>query len=225
MPPLPSIAQHLKLKYEYSIGTDVTAATILHFRYTGGPPVAADCLALATDLHGAFVTHLVPLMPSTNSITGAEVTDLSSSSAAQATYTATDAGTRSGSELGAAVAALTSWGIARRYRGGKPRSYWPFGTSSDLSSSQVWNSTFLTAIQGGVQLWLNDALGFSSGSTSLTALSNVSYYSGFTSVQNPITHRWRNVPTLRVAPVTDDIVTFSHGPKLASQRRRNLRRS
>lgn len=224
MPPLPSIANTIRVKYEWDVGSDLSAVTILHFRYTGGPPVAADALALATDLHGAAVTHLIPLLGTNSSLLACEVTDLSGPSAAQATFASTVTGTRSGTTQGAAVAALTSWGILRRYRGGKPRSYWPFGTGSDLATLQTWNSTFLTAIQGGVQLWLNEALTFASGTVTLAALVSISYYNGFTVVTNPITGRARNVPKLRVAPVSDDIVTFSHGPKLATQRRRNQRR-
>jgi len=51
---------------------------------------------------------------------------------------------------------------------------------------------------------------------------NVSYYAGNTPVQNPITHRWRNVPNPRGAPVVDPIIGYTPENGIGSQRRRNV---
>lgn len=225
MPALPPVANTLKIKIGWTIGSDINAVTILHARYSGGPPSATDAVNLATSIHGFVAARFRPLVGVHNDLASVEVTDLSSSSGAQGIFNTTLAGTRAGGDLGAATAALTSWIILRRYRGGKPRSYWPFGVTTDLTSPTQWTGAFTTAMQTAVQLFYNDMLTATSGTTAITALVNVSYYSGFTAVQNVITGRWRNVPKVRTGAIpTDILVSFTSPTKLASQRRRNLQR-
>jgi hypothetical protein len=64
-------------------------------------------------------------------------------------------------------------------------------------------------------------IGSTAGSTTITEHVNVSYYSGFTAVENPITHRWKNVSNPRSTPVVDNIQSWAIAGHVASQRRRN----
>lgn len=226
MPPLPVVPATLKVKIGWNVGADVAAVTILHAKYTGGPPMPADTLALATDFHASIVSRFGALYNPTVALEYVEVTDLASSVGAQSTYTATHVGTRSGGPLAAATAVLVSWIIVRRYRGGKPRSYFPFFSDTDLASDLSWVSGSVTAMETAVQLFYDDLVTFTSGSTVITQLVQVSYYQGFTSVTNPITGRTKDVAKLRVGgPITDALVSLTVSPRPASQRRRNLQRA
>jgi hypothetical protein len=50
---------------------------------------------------------------------------------------------------GAAVAALTNFKVARRYRGGKPRLYVPFFVAADLRPGLTWSESALEAGTAG----------------------------------------------------------------------------
>jgi hypothetical protein len=116
--------------------------------------------------------------------------------------------------------------VLRRYRGGKPRSYWPFGTYSDLANPSQWSTTYITAVTTAMDAFLAHMLAITESGTSLTSQVNVSLYSGFTSVENPVTHRWRNIPTYRTGTIpVDDIVSYSINAKPGTQRRRALHSS
>jgi hypothetical protein len=225
VPALPAVPQTVKLKVDWKVGGDLNAVTILHAHYTGGPLLPADTLHFATATHAAIVAQFGGIFNPSVSLEGVECTDLSSSSGAQSTYSATHAGTRAGGPLGPATCVLTSWIITRRYRGGKPRSYWPFFSDNDLAADLSWMAGSVTAMQTATQLFYNDMVAITSGTAAIDYLSSVSYYSGFTSVLNPITGRTKDVSKLRTAgPVVDKIVSFATNPRPASQRRRNLQR-
>jgi hypothetical protein len=116
---------------------------------------------------------------------------------------------------------LVNFLITRRYRGGKPRWYLPWGGGGDLTSRQEWTAGFITNVTSAISAIRTGFIGASSGSTSVSNQVNVSYYSGFTAVENPITHRWRNVPTLRATPAVGVIESYSVAGLVSSQRRRN----
>jgi hypothetical protein len=159
------------------------------------------------------------------SLLGIKIVDLTSDTASEGEFLTTHAGTRGSAFLGAGTAALVNMPISRRYRGGKPRSYWPFGVQGDLQTPNTWNSSFLTAVLGGLETYLGGIEGIVEGSTTLGTLVSISYYHGFTAVENPITGRTRDVPLVRTAAITPDVVTgLVPSTKVASQRRRNLQK-
>jgi hypothetical protein len=119
------------------------------------------------------------------------------------------------------VAVLVNYLISRRYRGGKPRAYLPWGDAGQLTSRQSWSGTFVTAVDSAFSTFYAAVIGLSAGSTTITDHVNVSYYDGFTVVTDPVTHRARNVPTLRGTPIVDVILSFAANPRPGSQRRRN----
>lgn len=220
MPALPVVPGVCRIDVGWQVGTDLTAADRLFFSYTGGSPSSADCLAAATDIHGYAVTHLVPLLSEVMYLNDVRVTDMASVSGGDATYTDPVAGTRSVPGLSAQVCALVAYTIGRRYRGGKPRSYFPFGVSTDLGGEQIWSDAFVTAVNTGLGDWLGQIIDHAWGAPLIDAHVNVSYYSGFTSAQNPVTKRWRNIPTPRAVPVVDGILGFACDKLLGTQRRR-----
>ena len=134
-----------------------------------------------------------------------------------------------GNSLNAALirtAFLGSMKIARRYRGGKPRTYLPIGGAGKLQDAQTWTSAFVADIQAALNQIIADIAVTASGGCALGNLVNVSYYEGFVSSQNPITLRWRTIPKQRTAgPLVDPVTSWVAETRIGSQRRRNLRGS
>lgn len=220
MPALPPVAQVVKLAFPFSIGTDLTARTAWHFEYTGGPPTDAELATFCSDVFADIATDLLAVTPTWVSYLGVEATDLSSPTSAVAEVTGTHTGTRSTTELSAATAVLVNMPIARRYRGGKPRGYWPLLGGSDLSSPQQWTSGAVTAAAGALETFLGHIYGHLVGSITAWTLVNVSYYSGFTNVAYGVPTKYRRVPTPRVTPVVDAVQGLLVNPRPGTQRRR-----
>lgn len=226
MPSLPPVAAMFRLDMGFRSGADVDMLCRWHLSYTGGPPTDANCNTLAQDIMAAAITHLIPLMEGSNAIESMTLTDLSSDTAAQGSYTEETFGSRTTTQVPAGVAVLVNLPISRRYRGGKPRSYFPFLGGSDLATPQTWTSSAQTAVAGGLEAFLGAIEGLTAGTTAIGTLYSVSYYQGFTTVLNPVSGRTRDVPKLRTGgPVTDLITAINPSIKVGSQRRRNLNRS
>lgn len=192
----------------------------MYFRYSGGPPAPTDAVALAADIYTAAAA-MDSLWSPTTQLTGVEVTDLSSATGAQGLHAASTAGIRAGTDLAGGTALVVGYVITRRYRGGKPRNYFPWFTSSDLTTRQQWAAGDLTDCDSRLTTFFAAVIGSSSGTTDITEHVNVSYYDGFTVVTSPTTGRARNVPKLRSSPVVDVISSFGARPTPGSQRRRN----
>lgn len=223
MPSPPVAPNVLRVRFGFTVGEDVNALSALHFKWSGTAPTAAACAAIASDMQGDFATFAEPLMDESTKLTSTIVQDLTSSTGAEGEFTGTDAGTRSGDELPAEAAALWNHRISRRYRGGKPRSYWPFGVESDLEDRQTWASAFVSAVETGWGTFLTNVAGRPShDGVVVGALCSLSIYEGFTVVTNPITGRARNVPTYRSSAIIDPIVSGSLNIRVGSQRRRQL---
>jgi hypothetical protein len=220
MPALPNVANVLRADVLWTIGADSSASTRQFFRYSGGAPNSTDATAYAADIYG-LVAAMIGLYTSTTVLSGVRVTDLSSASGGQGVHAQATAGNRGTGELPGATCVLVNELISRRYRGGKPRSYWPFGAQTDLNTPQTWSSTLLTTVDSDLATFYAGVIGLAEGSSTITDHVNVSYYNGFTVVTNPVTHRSRNVPTLRTTPVVDVITSFGAATRIAAQRRRN----
>lgn len=105
-----------------------------YLAYNGGPPVLADTNALAAEVQSSWSSHMVGAINTAVSLTGIEVTDMSSETGVQTATTPAIAGTRSGASLPDDVAANFSFKIGRRYRGGHPKIFLPFGSYEDISA-------------------------------------------------------------------------------------------
>lgn len=220
MPSLPVVPNVVRVQLHWKDDADLAVYTDLHFRYSGTAPSAADALVLATALY-TDAAGMCVLLDDNSALTGVRVTDLSSSTGGDATYSANTNGTNGHDILPGGVCALVNFHISRRYRGGKPRAYLPLGNASDLVSRQAWTGTFVTDVNTDYGNFQTAAIGTTGGGTTLTQQVSVSYYSGFTVVVSGITHRARNVPTLRATPVVDQIISFAASARPGSQRRRN----
>jgi hypothetical protein len=220
---LPFVAGALR-KVDKFLFNDTTVGIVRTFcSYTGAPPIVADLLALGTLLGAGFTADLAPEMGSNVSYASTEITDLSSATAAQATSEFVGlVGSEGGATLPAAACFMVNGGIARRYRGGHQKSFIPFGTQTDLLTDQEWE---VASADGFLASWaaFQNIIPINAWAGSgIVENCNVSYYEGFTSVQNPVTLRWRNIPKLRVTPIVDVLQTYSYSPLVRFQTRRGI---
>lgn len=206
MPPLPPVTDVIKASLNWQLDDNLTAESILHFQYSGGAPSSSDCSALGADIQASAVTNLKALLSTVNKIGPCVVLDLGSSTGAQGLGGTATAGTRSGNGNPASTSVVMGHHIARRYRGGKPRTYLPILNSADLASTGTWQSSVLTTVGTDWAAFITTALAATSGSTTLTNFVNVSYFHG---------------GTLRTTPVVDTISASTPRPRIGTQRRRN----
>lgn len=224
MPPLPDHANVLRVKFGWQFNDGATPSSSLHFLYAGPAPSDAECASISGVIIASAVTNLVPVLGTDKDLASVLVQDLSSPTAGVGETAELTTGTASGGELPASVCALMNLVISRRYRGGKPRVYWPFGTASNLDTDGLWDTGPLAGFQEAVQLLVDDVFAISGGGFSISNLVSVSNYAGFTPVTNPITGRTRDVPTVRSAAIAPDIAgSFSFNKVPGSQRRRLVR--
>jgi len=211
----------LNVGLKFSYGSDSTIWVRQHWQYSGGPPTTANCVSLATSIYNQAVTDFIPILATTNSLTECFVYDLSSATAASGTYALSTVGTFSGGVLPAQTCALQNLTVARRYRGGKPRNYWPFGVGSSLATPQTWSPTMMTSLGANMTLYVNAVKALSAGTVTIIGLGNVSYYEGFTVITDPVTGRVSMKPKPRVGgPLAEPVTGWSFNPRPGSQRRR-----
>jgi hypothetical protein len=223
MPVPPDHPFVLRTRTFWKLGSDLNAQSRMHFAYTGTAPSDASCVTLATSAYASAVTNLVPLLGTESSLAGVEFTDLTSTSAGTGEHLHDTTGTRSGSDTPAGAAVLMNIQISRRYRGGKPRVYWPLGTASDIDTPTNWLSGSVSAFLAGVAQYIDDIIALTNAGTTLGPLVNISNYASFNTVGPDLEGRFKYPPKLRAVAISPDVFAgISINPRIASQRRRNL---
>lgn len=197
------------------------ANTIHYWSYSGGAPSAADCASFADQLVNNAQSAFAGLMPTVWGVDAAMVVDLASSTGREATSGTPWLGTATGAALAPASATLINHQIGRRYRGGKPRTYLPIGTAADIASAGVWSGAHITAAASAWGDWVSLFISATSGTTTITAIVNVSYYGPPNKLVTGSTGRVKTVSTMRTTPIVDGIVAHSVHQNVTSQRRRN----
>jgi hypothetical protein len=220
MPALPVVPNVIKVNVQWTDEGDPMAQTIHYFRYSGGPPSSANCASMAAAMVGYGSIDVAPVCLGSVGMNSAEVTDLASATGGQGTSGTPWLGTLTGTRHAPGSSYLVLHKIGRRYRGGKPRTYWPVGKAEDITAAGLWSSASAANVSAAWGSWVADVLTTGVGCT-LTQIVNVSYFKGFTVVTNPMTGRARNVPTVRASPVVDNILSHTVDQKIGSQRRRN----
>lgn len=222
MPALPAAPETIRVALVGKLDEDSDVVSRFYCRYfTGTPPASLNTAAAA--IATRWNTDLAAMFSLAYTLTEVDLEDLTSSTAPVGAAVTSHAGTRGGVGLSASACALLRFHIGRRYRGGHPRMYLAAGGSGDLFDRQTWTTAFLTALTtawttfiGHVLTDLNTAYGASDFQHV-----NLSYYQGFTNVTYPSGRTYPR-PTVRGAPVIDDVLSYTANPKVASQRRRNL---
>lgn len=203
MPALPPVASTLLCRLK-GVNGPTKWNNIFYIRYSGTQPTSADLTTLGGVVGNAWTTNLAPLANLNVSLTGVDLVDLTSPTAASASVTMSHAGTRAGPGFTAQVAMVGSWQANLRFRGGHFRNYWPFGVSTDVASIATWSTVFQTAAAAGLGAF-RTAINASTTGTATNQLVGVSYHTA---------HALR--PTPVVVPINAVAV---HG-RIDTQRRR-----
>lgn len=190
--------------------------------FSGGSPSNANMLTLAEGVAAAWNDTCGQHQSHNVTTTACDGIDLTTDSGAAATADVDYPGGADEAPVDNQVAGIVKYIIARRYRGGKPKMYIPgLGISGVLDNSH-WTTSFADAM-GTAFTDFDSAISLlSAGSTDLQEIVNVSFYKGFTPSQNPVTLRWRNIPTYRSEVIIDPVGAFTFDELFGSQKRRRV---
>lgn len=221
MPALPSVANVIRSGFRFGQPAgEALGKVALHFAFTGGPPSPANLVSIANDFMAATSTHLAPLMASEISWQDVTNTDLTSPTSAVGISThATVPGTRGSGDNPSPLCVYTNYDLSRRYRGGHPKSFWPFGVASDQGSFNDWSSSLITAVDAAVPAFIAECLASTHGGVALTDWVMVSYFHGATPFTEP-SGRVRMINTLRATPLVDSLTYGFAQSVYGVQRRR-----
>ncbi len=220
MPALPVVPKVIKTAFIFSDGVNTDIVSRVYLQYSGTPPSSTELNTFAGMCKSEWVAQLLGSLNQVLTLGRVHCVDLSSDLGAEGDWLGAEVGTATALPVPLDAAVVVSYPIARRYRGGHPRGYWPIGSADSLDSPQAWDSgdvaawsTAFASIFGGIEVdgW--------AGSGTIQHV-NVSYFSGFTVVTNPLTHRARNVPTVRATPLVDAITSYVARTRVGTQRRR-----
>jgi hypothetical protein len=222
VPALPSPGAVIKTNIQWSIKGDVQGETILFWSYTSGAPSATDLSTFAGDIVNAGSVEFQALCDNFTGMTACTARDLSSDMGNEATAGTPWVGTRGTELLSPATSAVVSHSISRHYRGGHPRTYLPVGISSDVATSGLWSTGFVSSVDTAWGTFVGGVLGASPyGSLAIAQLVNVSYFGPPNRTITGSTGRVRTVSTVRDTPIVDRITGHVTRRNIGSQRRRN----
>src|SRR5262245_23053982 len=176
----------------------------MFLQYTGNAPIAGDLNSISVQAGNAWNASFAGLVNTSAALTEVICQDLASDMGQQGNAVVNHVGTRAGALIPVNVACVLSWHIARRYRGGHPRSYAPFGVGADVSAGHLWNTGAQQAFQSGANAFLTAMNAITIGGSSYFLI-NVSYHTA---------HALRPVPT------RDPILSVSVDDRIDTQRRR-----
>lgn len=204
MPARPPVPHVVKEELLITNG-GVPAACILHVGYSSAPPLDSDLDTFNASLKAYFTGAWPTVMGVDVILQEIKLTDLSSDIGATSSVEVGVAGLEGADPAPASACQMVNWTIARRYRGGHPRTYFPPGNANNFADPSHWLDSQLAAMSDFVNGYVAAVTAKSFGTLDTTTPVNVSYFSG---------------NALRVAPVVDPITGFSLSNIIRTQRRR-----
>jgi len=204
VPPLPPVSNVIRVALTGNQGSGVWAN---HFfcDWTGTGPSIADLDLFCTAISVAWSSHLASHFVHDISLTGVEAVDLTSSTGAVGAWAGVVTGTGTGSIMGAQMCGVISLKIARRYKGGHPRTYLPCLLQSQLLDESHWTPSGIGVVANDYGLFIQASLSGSYTSFHPNNHLNISYY---------------HAGALRPTPVRDDIIGYVGVSKIGTIRRR-----
>lgn len=201
LPPVPGVAKVI-------VKQTLASVNVFNVLHVAGPTPSSwsggGLAGLASSIRSAWVTNVIPLQASAVTLTDVQCVDLSSDLGEEGTATGSTAGGLAGAPLPANVCVCWSWKIARRYRGGHPRTY-----IAGTHSSQVSNANTLTPGARTAHLAAATAL--------RTAINSIPVIGS--TARLVCVHYVRGKAVLPV-PLVSDVLSAAVDDRLDSQRRR-----
>lgn len=217
-PPLPAIPC-LRVRLDYTQGDSFLAGSRFYLSYAGSAPTAANCAAIAAGIASSWLGDVATIVDEAFTLSEVDVLDIATYTGLSGQANVSDAGTRSGTSLPAQVALNVEFDIARRYRGGKPRIFFPPGVAADLQTPGTWNSTYLGDVATAMSGFWPAIEAISVGAVGALNHVNLSYYQGFTNITNS-SGRTRAAPKYRATALVDNVEGYAAKSVLGSQKRR-----
>lgn len=204
MPTLPFVPGVAKIIVKQYIGSE-NMYNIFHADGGAGTGwTATELAALATAVRNAWQSNFCIYQTNVSGLTDVTAIDLASDTGPQSTVTSTTIGSLTGTPLSANAAACLSWKIARRYRGGHPRTYVGGATPAQLNGPNSWTSLVQSS-------WVTSGLALR------TAINGVTTSAG--NARMCTVHYYRNKALLAV-PLVSEITGLTVDSRVDSQRRR-----
>lgn len=177
MPALPPVPGVIRLRL-LGVSDGVPSGSRFFLRYTGGPPSNADVSSICGQFMTLWAAHILPLISAAYTLDQVVGEDLTSSTSASgaSTNAPVAGGNSAGSFVPDSVCAVLSWTIARRYRGGKPRTYLGPLRSSDFNDGRTLIASAALAFANAADLVLTNINTLTAGTTAVADLGTVSYY-------------------------------------------------
>lgn len=220
MPPLPVVAGVARYDFLQKVGDDLHVLNRIFMSCTSGFTFAAAALE-AGHAATAWGSTIAGWQTTDVALEEVTVTDLNSMSGAVGSVGSTVVGGQTPPAVPGSVALVVDHQIARRYRGGKPKTFVAGVRAQFLHNEQEWDGTFIAGTGATWDAFIADIV--TGTHIAATEQVSVSYYEGFTVVISPTTGRARNVAKLRVGgPVTDPILASNGNVRPGSQRRRGM---
>jgi hypothetical protein len=222
MPPLPPADAVIKVQLRQAFAEDLDVLNTFHLVYAEGAPSIPEITTFAFSVATAWQTWLAPMANVQLQLQNVQCTDLTTDTSPFAEAPVAYSGTRAGSTLPAEACVVISQLLTRRFRGGHPRNYFPFGVLADMVTPQAWSGTFVAEVGAAWAGFIDAVIAavWSGGGAMLPVA--LSYYQGFTVVISPTTGRARNVPTRRAATLIEAVSGFQVRSYIGTQRRREL---
>lgn len=217
-PPLPE-SPCLRVRLDYTQTDNDFGGSRFYLSYAGAAPTAGNCITLATDIAAAWASHLAVSVHDAFALTEVDVIDIASVAGASGQWNGDNAGEGTGILIPASAATNIEFGIARRYRGGKPRMFLPPPDGGQMLDGGHWTTDFVDGVNTNVAAFFAEVEALSIGAMGALAHVNLSYYNGFTNITNS-SGRTRAVPKYRDAALLDTINGYSTKGVIGSQRRR-----
>lgn len=206
MPALPVVPQVCDLKIS-GVYHDAIWMNKYYLHYSGAAPSNSDILDYLVGIESGVEAAYGAEMSVDNECTEFQMTDLTSDTGSENALSLSFYGVRTGDFQPASVAMVASMEIARRYRGGHPRKYLPWGTSGTMASGSTkdWDPDFVGDCQTKFDTLMTNLVGITFGATTWDEIVNVSY----------VTAKARRTDAL-----VDVVVGHIIRPRICTQRRR-----
>lgn len=143
MPALPPVPGVIRCSVEGTLA-GIPVANVFHLGYTGSPPSGQSLQQVALGMANAWSAHIAPLQCSDYIGQLWTATDLSSETGAEELLEQTVPGTAAGPPTPNNAAMVISKAVARRYRGGHPRTYLAGFPQSDMADGAHWTAAVAT---------------------------------------------------------------------------------
>lgn len=190
-----------------------------YLSYGGSAPTGANCATLASDIAAAWASHIAGTVTTDWVLTEVDVLDIATDTGLSGQWTGSNGGGNAGAPLTSQTALNVEFNINRRYRGGKPRMFWPPASHAELEDAGHWGAGVISGFTTAVGAFFTEVEALSIGAMGSLQHVNLSYYKGFDNITNS-SGRERAVPRYRATALHDNVSGYATKKLVGSQRRR-----